>query len=131
MKTLLILTFATLTLLGCANKEQAELRTVLIERFKAHQDIQAYQLDPVAMADCVVDEIAMSLPGFAGDPRRPRFFAAYTRFLMVQSATEAEAALAEFEPLFDGIQQARMAATSITEHEFTCMGKLIETKDRS
>jgi hypothetical protein len=127
MKILLTLTFAGLSLLGCAQKEQAELRTVLIERFKAHEDIQAYQLDPATMADCMIDEIAMGLPGFAGDPRRPQYFTAYARFLTVQSATEADGALAEFERLFDGKKNARMAATSIPEHEFTCMGKLIES----
>jgi hypothetical protein len=130
MKTRLILTCAALTLwLGCARQEQATLRSVLIERFQANEDIKAYHLDPAAMADCVIDEIAASLPGFAGDPRRPRFYTAYTRFLTVQTTAEAEAALAEYGPLFASPQEARMAATRITEHEFTCMGKLIEDND--
>jgi hypothetical protein len=86
-------------------------------------------LDPAEVADCVVDEIAASLPGFAGDPRRSQFFAAYARFLNVNSSADAESSIAEFEKLFGSKQRAREAATSVTDHVMTCMGKAIEGAD--
>lgn len=126
MKKMLILVFTALALLGCAKKEKTGLREVLIERFKDDQDLKDYQLDPGVVADCVVDEIASSLPGFAGDPRRAQFFEAYARFLNVKSSADAEHSIAEFEQLFGSKQRARQAATSITDHVMTCMGKSIE-----
>lgn len=129
IKKLLILVCTTLALTACARKEQSGLREVLIERFKDDQDLKDYQLDPVGVADCVVDEIAASLPGFAGDPRRSQFFEAYARFLNVKSSADAESSIAEFEKLFGSKQRAREAATSITDHVMTCMGKAIEGAD--
>ncbi|MDD1649814.1 MAG: hypothetical protein LUO80_05400 [Methylococcaceae bacterium] len=126
MKKLLILALTALALVGCAKKEKTGLREVLIERFKDDQDLKDYKLDPGVVADCVVDEIAGSLPGFAGDPRRAQFFEAYARFLNVKSSADAENSIAEFEQLFGSKQQARQAATSITDHVMTCMGKSIE-----
>ncbi len=126
MKKLFIVALAALVLMGCARKEKTGLREVLIERFKEDQDLKDYQLDPAVVADCVVDEIAMSLPGFAGDPRRPQFFEAYARFLNVKSSADAEKAVADFEKLFGSKQKAHQAATSITDHVMTCMGKSIE-----
>lgn len=126
MKKLLILTLAALTLTACARKEQTGLRDVLVERFKDDQDLKDYNLDPGVIADCVVDEISSSLPGFAGDPRRPQFFEAYARFLNVKSSADAERSVADFEKLFGSKQKARQAATSITDHIMTCMGKSIE-----
>jgi hypothetical protein len=129
MKKLILPIFMALSVVGCAKKEKTGLRDVLIERFKDDQDLKDYKLDPGQVADCVVDEIASSLPGFAGDPRRAEFFRAYERFLSVKSSADAEQGIAEFERLFGSAQKARQAATSITDHIMTCMGKAIEGGD--
>lgn len=126
MNKLLIVIFATLAVAGCAKKEKTGLRDVLIERFKDDQDLKDYKLDPAVVADCVVDEISSSLPGFAGDPRRAQFFEAYARFLNVKSSADAEKSVADFQQLFGSVQRAREAATSITDHVMTCMGKAID-----
>ena len=126
MKKILILTMASIALIGCGKKEKTGLRDVLIERFKDDQDLKDYKLDPAVVADCVVDEISGSLPGFAGDPRRAEFFDAYARFLNVKSSADAEKSIADLEKLFGTKQRAREAATSITDHIMTCMGKSID-----
>ena len=129
-KNLVLLACCTaLSLSACAKKEQSGLRDVLIERFKDEQDLKDYKLDPVAVADCMVDEISSSLPGFAGDPRRAQFFEAYARFLSVKSQADAEKSIADFEQLFGSKQKARQAAASLPDHEMTCMGKAIEGAD--
>jgi hypothetical protein len=129
MKNLIIMISIALSVIGCARKEKTGLREVLIERFKDDSDLKDYKLDPANIADCVVDEISSSLPGFAGDPRRAEFFKAYERFLSVRSEADAEKSVAEFEKLFGTAQKARQAATSIPDHIMTCMGKAIEGSD--
>ncbi len=126
MKKITLIATALLSLVACAKQEKTGLRDVLIERFKDDADLKDYNLDPAEVADCVIDEIAASLPGFSGDPRRAQFFGAYEHFLNVKSSTDAERSLKEFEQLFGSAQNARVAATSITDHVMTCMGKAIE-----
>lgn len=127
MKELMILMLASLAMFGCAKKEKTGLHEVLVERFKEDPDLKDYNLDPAEMADCMVDEIAASLPGFAGDPRRAQFFEAYAHFLSVKSMGDGEKAIAEFEQLFGSKQKAREAAATLPDHEMTCMGKAIES----
>ena len=127
MKKLLIAIFAVLALTGCSTKEQSGLKEALIAKFKDDQDLKDYKLDPASIADCVVDQIASSLPGFAGDPRRDRFFEAYGRFVAARSPSDADKAVADYQELFGSAQKARQAATSITDHVMTCMGKAIES----
>lgn len=126
MKKILLLALMAVALVACAKKEKTGLRDVLIERFKDDQDLKDYKLDPEGVADCVVDEIGSSLPGFAGDPRRAQYFDAYARFLNVKSSADAEKSIADFQQLFGSTQRAREAATSITDHIMTCMGKAID-----
>ena len=126
MKKLFVLMLAALVVVGCARKEKTGLKDVLIQRFSEDQDLKDYKLDPEQVADCVVDEIASSLPGFAGDPRREEFFKAYERFFTVKSAQDAENSVKDFEQLFGSRQKAREAALGVTDYIMTCMGKAIE-----
>jgi hypothetical protein len=129
MKKLAIAILALSALAGCSTKEQTGLRDVLIEKFKDDQDLKDYKLDPADVADCVVKEITDTLPGFAGDPRRDQYFQAYTRFLNVKSPADAEKAITDYQELFGSAKKAREAATSITDHIMTCMGKAIDGAD--
>lgn len=126
MKKLIVLFLAALVLSACAKKEKTGLRDVLAQRFSEDQDLKDYKLDPAEVADCVIDEISSTLPGFAGDPRRDEFFKAYEKFFNVKSAADAEASVNEFERLFGSRQKAREAALGVTDHIMTCMGKAIE-----
>ena len=126
MKKLIVLFVAALAVSACAKKEKTGLKDVLIQRFSEDQDLKDYKLDPADVADCVIDEIASTLPGFAGDPRREEYFKAYEKFFNVKSATDAESSINEFERLFGSRQKAREAALGITDHIMTCMGKAIE-----
>lgn len=126
MKKITLIVLVALLTAACAKKEKTGLREVLVARFSDDQDLKDYRLDPGEVADCVIDEISSSLPGFAGDPRRAEFFSAYERFLNVKSSQDAEAAISDFERLFGSRQRAREAALGITDHIMTCMGKAIE-----
>jgi hypothetical protein len=129
MKKLLIAILALSALAGCSTKEQTGLREALIEKFKDDQDLKDYKLDPGNVADCVVKEITDTLPGFAGDPRRDRYFEAYARFINVKSPGDAEKAITDYQELFGSAKKAREAATSLSDHIMTCMGKAIEQAD--
>jgi hypothetical protein len=126
MKKLLIAICAASLLVGCSSKEQTGLKEALIAKFKDDQDLKDYKLDPEPIADCVVKEIADTMPGFAGDPRRDRYFEAYVRFINVNSPRDAEQAITDYTELFGSAKQAREAATSVTDHVMSCMGKAIE-----
>lgn len=126
MKKIILILLAAVLAVACAKKEKTGLREVLVARFNDDQDLKDYKLDSGEVADCVIDEISSTLPGFAGDPRRAEFFSAYERFLNVKSSGDAEAAIADFERLFGSRQKAREAALGITDHIMTCMGKAIE-----
>jgi len=93
MKKITLIVLVALLTAACAKKEKTGLREVLVARFSDDQDLKDYKLDPGEVADCVIDEISSSLPGFAGDPRRAEFFSAYERFLNVKSSQDAEAAI--------------------------------------
>ncbi|MGX2040742.1 hypothetical protein ACWJKU_11515 [Methylocaldum sp. MU1018] len=118
---------ATFLLIGCASKEKTTLREALLAKFKDDSDLKDYKLDPETIADCVVGEISNTLPGFAGDPRRERFFEAYTRFANAKSPGDAEKAVSDYQQLFGSVKEARHAALSITDHVMTCMGKAVAT----
>jgi hypothetical protein len=126
MKRLLIAIIAASLLAGCSTKERTGLKEVLVAKFKDDQDLKDYRIEPEPVADCVVAEIADTLPGFAGDPRRDRFFEAYARFLNVRSPSDAEKAITDYTELFGSAKSAREAATSVTDHIMSCMGKAIE-----
>lgn len=129
MKKLLLAICTLSALAGCTTKEQTGLREALIEKFKDDQDLKDYKLDPADIADCVVKEIADGLPGFGGDPRRDQYFQAYARFVNVRSPADAEKAITDYQELFGSAKKAREAATSISDHVMTCMGKAIDRSD--
>ncbi|CAL1239543.1 hypothetical protein [Candidatus Methylocalor cossyra] len=126
MKKTALALFAIALVAGCSNKEQLGLKDALVAKFKDDQDLKDYKLDPGKVADCVVEEITGTLPGFPGDPRRERYFEAYARFVAVKTPGEAEQAIRDYAQLFGSAKEARAAATSITDHVMTCMGKAIE-----
>lgn len=126
MRKILIAVCAVFVLAGCSTKEQTGLKETLVAKFKDDQDLKDYKLDPEPIADCVVREITDSLPGFAGDPRRERFFEAYARFLSVKSPNDAEKAITDYTELYGSAKKAREAANGVTEFVMNCMGKAIE-----
>lgn len=129
MKKLLLATLLIFLLPACSTPQQNDLKSALLAKLKDDPDLKDYKIDPSEIADCVVGEISGDIPAYPGDPRRERFFQAYIRFVNVTSPAEAEKSLAEFEELFGSKQAAREAATNITNHNMTCMGKAIDHSD--
>lgn len=127
MKKFLI-AFCTVSLLvGCSGKEQTGLKESLVAKFKDDQDLKDYNLAPETVADCVVEEIGASLPGFMGDPRREQYFEAYAHFVNAKTPAEAEKAVNDYQQLFGTLKEARTAAMNVTNHVMTCMGKAMES----
>lgn len=126
MKKLLIAFCAVVLLAACTTKEKTGLKESLVAKLKDDPDLKDYKLEPDPIADCVVREIVETLPGFAGDPRRDKFFEAYTRFVNVKTPREAEQSITDYQELFGSAKLAREAATNITNHMMTCMGLAIE-----
>jgi hypothetical protein len=126
MKNLFYTLVAATLLAACSSPQQTDLKSALTEKFRDDSDLKDYKLDPAEVAECVVGEISSDIPVYPGDPRRERFLQAYTRFITISSPDQAEKALAEFEELFGSRQAAREAATNITNHNMTCMGKAID-----
>ncbi len=129
MKKLFLATLLVSLLPACTSPQQTDLKSALLTKLKDDPDLKDYKIDPAEIADCVVGEITSDIPAYPGDPRRERFFQAYIRFVNINSPDEAEKSLAEFEDLFGSKQAAREAATNITNHNMTCMGKAIDHSD--
>jgi hypothetical protein len=73
--------------------------------------------------------IADSIPGIPGDPKRARYFEAYTKFVTISSPEDARKAREDYKDLFGGsIKDANAAAMSITDHVMSCMGIAIEQR---
>ncbi len=127
MKKIMTMFVAALLLTACGNsKEQQDLKQVLTEKFKDDSDLKDYKLKPEDIADCVVANISQDAPPIPGDPKRVRYFEAYTQFAAAKSPTDAEKAVKDYQDLFGGIKEARAAAKTVTDHIMSCMGMAIE-----
>ena len=127
MKKVMTVLVAALLLSACGNsKEQQDLKQVLTEKFKDDSDLKDYKLKPEDIADCVVANIAQDAPSIPGDPKRDRYFAAYTKFAAAKSPVDAEQAVKDYQDLFGGVKEARAAANTVTDHIMSCMGMAIE-----
>lgn len=123
MKKLLIAMLVASALSACGRQEKLTLEQALLEKLQADSDLKDYKIDPKDMTDCVVAEIAQSLPVLPMDPQRGAFFQAYASFV---SSTNPLKAIDDATPLFGSKQEARKAALSVTEHIMSCMGRLLE-----
>ncbi len=127
MKKIMIAFFAALLLVACGkSKEQLDLKQVLIEKFKDDPDLKDYKLKPEDIADCVVENISHEAPAIPGDPKRARYFDAYSKFVGAKAAADAEQAVKEYQDVFGGIKEARAAANTVTDYIMSCMGLAIE-----
>jgi len=123
MKKIMTVLVAALSLSACGNsKEQQDLKQVLTEKFKDDSDLKDYKLKPEDIADCVVANISQDAPPIPGDPKRERYFAAYTKFAAAKSPADAEQAVKDYQDLFGGVKEARAAANTVTDHIMSCMG---------
>ena len=127
MKKIVTMFVVALLLSACgSSKEQQDLKQVLTEKFKDDSDLKDYKLKPEDIAECVVANISQDAPPIPGDPKRERYFAAYTKFAAARSPTEAEQAIKDYQDVFGGIKEARAAANTVTDHVMSCMGLAIE-----
>lgn len=127
MKKPIFVILAAALLGACGGSpEQVSLKDALVEKLKDDSDLKDYKINPAEVADCVVKTITDGLPGFPGDPRRARYFEAYSKFVAVKSPSDAEKAVDEYKDLFGSVIQAREAAVSVTDHIMGCLGIAIE-----
>lgn len=127
MKKIMTVLVAAVMLTACGqSQEQKDLKQVLTEKFKDDSDLKDYKLKPEDIADCVVSNISQDAPPIPGDPKRDRYFAAYTKFAAAKSPADAEQAVKDYQDLFGGLKEARAAANTVTDHIMGCMGKAIE-----
>ncbi len=127
MKKIMTVFVAALLLSACGNsKEQQDLKQVLTEKFKDDSDLKDYKLNPEDIAECVVANISQDAPAIPGDPKRERYFAAFTKFAAVKSPAELEQAVKDYQDVFGGVKEAYAAANTVTDHIMSCMGLAIE-----
>ena len=127
MKKILTVFVAALLLTACGNsKEQQDLKQVLTEKFKDDSDLKDYKLKPEDIAECVVANISEEAPPVPGDPKRVRYFEAFTKFASVKSPSDLEKAVKEYQDVFGGIKETYAAANNVTDFIMSCMGMAIE-----
>jgi hypothetical protein len=128
--TKIVLALAVALALASCNKSQQQLglKEALIAKLKDDQDLKDYKLEPEEVADCVIAQITDSVPGIPGDPRRDRYYEAYTKFMSVQAPSDAQKTIESYQDLFGSVHDARQAAMSITDFIMECMGGAIERR---
>ncbi len=127
MKKILTVLVAAFILTACGNsKEQQDLKQVLTEKFKDDSDLKDYKLKPEDIADCVVANITEDAPPVPGDPKRIRYFEAFTKFASVKSPADLEKAVKEYQDIFGGAKETYAAANNVTDYIMSCMGLAIE-----
>ncbi len=127
MKKLLILILSSLLLAGCASTERGEFEEKLAARLATDPDLKDYNLNANEIAECVVSEIAKTLPGFRGTPARKPYWEAYAAFESARNTDEALSTVKKYKDVFGSEQKASAAAMEVTQYIMFCMGKLIET----
>jgi hypothetical protein len=129
MKNTLIAVLAAVFLTACGGgKEKTDLKEALIAKFQDDADLKDYKIDPADMAGCVLEAITDDAPGIPGDPRRTRYFEAFTRFVNAKSPADMQKAAQEYQDMFGGVKEAHAAAMSMTDHTMTCMGGAIDAR---
>jgi hypothetical protein len=129
MKNILLPLLVALALTACQQSpQQIGLREALTEKLKQDSDLKDYKIDPAQLAECVYKEIEDTAPGIPGDPKRDRYFEAFTKFVAVGAPGEAEKAITDYKDLFGGVQEARQAALSVTDMIMGCMGGAVDAQ---
>ena len=127
MKKILIVFIAVLLLTACGkSKEQMDLKQVLTEKFKDDSDLKDYKIKPEDIADCVLANISEDAPPVPGDPKRVRYFEAFTKFSSAKSPSDLEKAVKEYQDIFGGVKETYAAANNVTDYIMSCMGMAIE-----
>lgn len=125
MKKLLIALAATALLSGCDGKAKDDLVEQLRLKFEKDTDLSDYHIDPTDMAECVADKILKEIPGFPGSPKRKEYIIAYTKLIRIDPAEDFRPTLEETKEVFGSVRKALETAGSITEHNFSCIGDMI------
>jgi hypothetical protein len=129
MKNLLLPLFLAISLTACQkSQEQLGLKEALVAKLTQDSDLKDYKIDPDKMAECVYQEIASQAPGMPGDPKRNRYFEAYTKFVIASSPGDADKSINDYQDLFGGIHETRQAATAVTTTIMTCMGEAVDAR---
>lgn len=124
MKKILLVTFATLILSGCAEKSQYE--QAILEQIQQDQDIKDYKLDPETMVQCIVDLSSKNMPGiFAYDPKRLQAYRNYSKMLTVGKSEHPEQVLAELRIDFGSPKALAEAHSNYTESVMECIASLL------
>jgi len=127
MKKMMIVFVAVLLISACGNsKQQQDLKQVFTEKFKDDSDLKDYKLKPEDIAECVVANITEEAPPVPGDPKRVRYFEAFTKFASVKSPSDLEKAVNEYKDIFGGVKETYAAANNVTDYIMSCMGMAIE-----
>ena len=129
MKKVLLCFIIALAITACQkSKEQMGLKEALVAKLQNDSDLKDYKIEPAEMAECVYQQIADNAPGMPGDPKRPRYFEAYTKFVAVGSPGDADRAIKEYQDVFGDVKAATNAAMSVTDSIMSCMGSAIDAR---
>lgn len=122
-------TLFALLILGACSQEKANFEAALTTQLRDDQDLADYDLAPEDIADCVVEKVASSLPGFSWSPKNDVYYHAYSRMVSSKDdVNEVQKVLEETKDVFGSENKARVAAGDVTNHIMHCMGLAISRK---
>ncbi len=124
-RKLLVLAVSSLTLVGCADKQNYE--KAVLEDVKKEQDLKSYNIDPEHMAKCVIDTTYTKMPGiFAFAPERLQAYKNYTKMLSVPKSSDPKQTLEELRKEFGSPQELAKAHSIYTESMMDCYSAITQ-----
>lgn len=124
MKKLIFILVFALALVGCSS-EKSNLETLLVEQMRSDKEQQDYNLNPEAMATCVLTEIDHQIPGFTFGPKRDEYYLAYINYLKSKGSEDVFKVLKEARDIFGSLEDAREKLLGYSSHVMYCMGAIM------
>jgi len=128
MKKILLLTFSTLLLTACAEKN--EFKQAVFEQMLHDSDVKDYQLDPETMTRCVVDKTGSVMPGLLPfEDKNKQYYTGMTLLLTLSSSKNPQQTFKKAKSYFESPAAVMHAKMNYSQNVMECMSTLISEKD--
>ena len=123
MKKVIILVVAVM-MVGCA--EKAEYEQAVLQQVEKDKDIKDYNIDPIVMVDCVVQESSKNMPGlFPIDPERKKAYKNYSKMLKLNESEDPKKTMSELREAFGSPKGLADAHANYAESIVECISGVV------
>lgn len=111
-------------MVGCA--EKAEYEQAVLQQVEKDKDIKDYNIDPIVMVDCVVQESSKNMPGlFPIDPERKKAYKNYSKMLKLNESEDPKKTMSELREAFGSPKGLADAHANYAESIVECISGVV------